>query len=171
MGRSVFCGGAVRRRFLLVGLLAVSACGASGAGATAGTGAWACAGGAPDTTVVHQYTHAPAQVGSEYLPSGGTALLCGSPGYGFRHILSRHQGDWQHTGSGDWSMLADDAVAVALGQPERVGYRASNGTFCYSHALPDGEVTTVVIRPSDGAIITAYPGTHQCDQGATAGDG
>lgn len=166
----------MRRRFLLVGLLAVSACGASGAGATgagatAASGAWTCTGGASNTTVVHQYTHAPAQVGPEYLPGGRTALLCGSPGYGYRHILSRHRGDWQHTGNGDWTMLADGAVAVALGQPERVGYRASNDTFCYSHGLPDGEVTTVVIRPSDGAIITAYPGTHQCDEGATAGDG
>jgi hypothetical protein len=161
----------VRGRILLVGLLAVSACGATGKGAAAGSAAWACAAGAANITVVHQYTHAPADVGAEHLPGGGTALLCGTPGYGYRHILSRHQGDWQHTGRGDWSVLADGAVALALGQPERVGFRASNDTFCYSHTLPDGEVTTVVIRPSDGAIITAYPGTHQCDEGTTAADG
>jgi hypothetical protein len=183
-GGTGLLGGAVRPPLSLVGLLAVSACGptsggagtggavaaedvsGSDAGFTGGPGLWACADDAPVATVVRQYTHAPADVGTEHEPAGGTALLCGTPGYGYRHILARHQGDWSHVASTtDWSATADAAVAAALGQPERVGYRASNNTFCYSHGLPDGEVTTVVIRPSDGAIITAYPGTHPCDEG------
>jgi hypothetical protein len=152
----------MRVRYVLAGLSVLSACGATQAGATAGPAAWACADGAPAGTVVHRYTHAAAEAGPEREPAGDTALLCGTAGYGFRHILSRHRGDWSHTGAGDWSTLADRAVAAALGQPDRVGSRESNHTFCYSHALPDGEVTTVVIRDSDGAIITAYPGNDQC---------
>ena len=126
--------------------------------------AWACASGQPAGAVVRQYTHASAQEGAAQLPAGGSALLCGSTGYGYRHILARHQGDWARLASGsDWSGTADRAVADALGQPERVGFRASNDTFCFSHALGDGNVTMVVVRESDGAIITAYPARHQCD--------
>jgi hypothetical protein len=146
-------------------LVGAAACGAPHAGAAPeAPTTWACESGQPASAVVHQYAHASAQEGAEQLPAGGSALLCGSTGYGYRHIQARHQGDWARLASGsDWSDVADRAVAAALGQPERVGFRASNDTFCFSHALGDGNVTMVVVRESDGAIITAYPARHQCD--------
>jgi hypothetical protein len=163
----------VRRRVLnwacaAFGLVGTVACGASHAGAAAAVSAapaaWTCAGAQPASAVVRQYTHAPADVGAEHLATGGSALVCGNANYGYRHILRRHQPDWARVAAGsDWSDAADRAVAAALGQPERVGYRLSNDTFCYSHTLDGGDVTLVVVRASDGEVITAYPGRHQCD--------
>jgi hypothetical protein len=162
MERGLLLRGAAATALSLVG---AAACGAPHAGAVPGVlAAWACSNGEPATTVVHQYWHAPAAVGAERLPGGGSALLCGDAGYGYRHIRSRHQGDWAQLSPGpDWSETADQAVAAALGQPERVAFRLSNDTFCYSHALGGDNVTLVVVRESDGAIITAYPARHQCD--------
>lgn len=146
-------------------LVVATACGAPHAGAAPEAPAtWACDNGEPAGAVVHEYTHVSAQEGTEQLPAGGSALLCGSTGYGYRHILARHRGDWARLASGsDWSDVADRAIAAALGQPEQVGFRSSNDTFCFSHALDDGHVTMVVVRESDGAIITAYPARHQCE--------
>jgi len=150
-------------------VVVLTACGSPAAGAAHAATWTACGGADAQTHVVRQFPRVREVVGNESIPAGMTALLCGDEGFGYRHILRRHQQDWgrEPGAGGDWSGAADRAIAAALQNPQRVDYRSSNDTFCYSRGLAAGhDVAIVVVRSSDGAIITAYPGTHPCNDAA-----
>ena len=158
-----------RRAMPAATVVVLTACGSPAAGAAHAATWTACGGADAQTHVVRQFPRVREVVAGESIPAGTTALLCGDQGYGYRHILRRHQGDWDREpgAGGDWSAAADRAIAAALRDPQRVDFRSSNDTFCYSRPLAAGrDVAIVVVRSSDGAIITAYPGTHACDAAA-----
>lgn len=81
------------------------------------------------------------------LPAGKADLKCGSPGWGYRHILIEHRTQWEQlaviTGS-DWRTFSDWAMNQALNYPAHVSYRSSNDTYLYK--------TQVQIRDSGGTV-------------------
>lgn len=86
--------------------------------------------------------------------SGGYIKMeCGTDaGYGYRHIRSRHQQDWQNKMyplRANWDDFMDFATKQALASPSKTAFQGS-GKYCYT--------TPVQIRNSRGAVVkTFYP--------------
>ncbi|MEJ2862832.1 hypothetical protein [Actinomycetospora flava] len=105
-------------------------------------------------------------------PDGqASALLCGTEGFGYRHVSSRHGQDWQnialYTGE-NWRDLTDFAIEQTLRVPQ-TGYprhNIKNDTWAFKAPLEirdgQGQVRAVyyplvVVAGGDGKIVTAYP--------------
>ncbi|HEX4865298.1 MAG TPA: hypothetical protein VFV02_14600 [Acidimicrobiales bacterium] len=110
-------------------------------------------------------------------------LRCGGPkfsrepGWGYRHILWRHRGDFERMAAGtgqNWRDVADLAMAHIATDPDKWG-DAGDGKSCRSRVIflvnkRTGQVVRQQIvkqisvykggRSSD--IITAYPSSSQC---------
>lgn len=108
------------------------------------------------------------------LPDGGPGwhisdLLCGTAGYGYRHIKDRHITDWENIAfmvGWNWRDMADFALEHGLDYPQRVDYRSGNDTFLYqgSFWIADSEgnvmakyCSQTAIASQDGKIITSFP--------------
>jgi hypothetical protein len=112
----------------------------------------------------------------QYLPSGTSNLRCGTgENWGYRHIVKNHLSQWQADAAIEginWRDLADFAIAVALSDQDRVTYRQSNDTFCFSREIylvdkRTGNVVAyryprVVVAAESKNIITAYPASTHC---------
>lgn len=103
------------------------------------------------------------------LAAGKSALLCGSEGWGYRHILKDHREDWEVlaaiTGS-NWRTFADWAINQAMRYPSSVTYRSGNDTYLYKTQVQirdnRGKVRStkyikVAIARKTKNIITAFP--------------
>jgi hypothetical protein len=105
-------------------------------------------------------------------PAGtSSTLLCGTEGFGYRHVAARHGQDWQtvalYTG-GNWRDLADFAIEQTLRAPHP-GYprhNDKNDTWVFKAPLEirdsEGRVRdvyhpVVVVAGGDGKLITTYP--------------
>jgi hypothetical protein len=110
-----------------------------------------------------------------YVPSGTTNLKCGSAKWGYRHLL-KHRAEWQTLAAYEgenWRDLADFGIAIALLDPDVVGYRRANDTYCASRMIylinkRTGQVASKkVVRVSFASVsknvITAYIGDSQCN--------
>ncbi len=106
---------------------------------------------------------------------GPVYLECGDDRFGWRHIVSRHQADWQEVAAvtgRDWRSVADAAIEQVLRAPQAVVPRASNDTNCYSRvielvdartgAAAGSTVVRVVAGVSDHTLVTAFPATSGC---------
>jgi hypothetical protein len=112
----------------------------------------------------------------QYLPSGTSNLRCGTAeNWGYRHIVSEHLSQWQSNAAiegSNWRDLADFAIAVALSDHDRVTYRQSNDTFCFSREIylvdfRTGKVVAykypnVVVAAQSKNVITAFPSSEHC---------
>ncbi|RIV37000.1 hypothetical protein D2L64_17240 [Micromonospora radicis] len=109
------------------------------------------------------------------LPAGTSNLKCGSEKWGYRHIVKNHLSQWENDArieGSNWRDLADFAIAVALSDPDRVTYRQSNDTYCFSREiyLVDKRTGRIVayrypnvsIAAVSKNIITAFPASAQC---------
>jgi hypothetical protein len=112
--------------------------------------------------------------GATFSP-GPATLRCGSPEFGFRHILARHRNDWRAKASlteDTWLDLADFAITAALTDPDRTVYSSRNNTFCFSRTIylinnrsgqRAGTVTpNIIVGYGTLNVVTAYPSTEQC---------
>ncbi len=125
--------------------------------------AWVtCEGSAGADTVVQQ------------LP-GPVYLKCGNERFGWRHIVVRHETDWQAVAAPtgrDWREVADAAIEAVLRAPQATVPRESNDTNCYSRVveLVDGRsgttvgstVVRVVAGVTSRTLVTAFPATSGC---------
>jgi hypothetical protein len=115
---------------------------------------------------------------------GGThvPLYCGGPKYSFhptwglRHIVQRHEVDWERKAFGThqgWRELVDISVDAVLRNPDVAG-KERGGKRCFSRHvyLWDYErdqvvdfmtVKVVFLAHGSHKIITAYPATNNCD--------
>ncbi len=136
-------------------------------------------------------------------PNGVSQLLCGKggdEGYGFLHIEEKHKKEWTALveealfpfGEGDWTDVADIGIRGVLSSPDETSYGKDKKTgiidrrkICFSREiylrelnenyprLKDTKTVTVIIRISDGAIITAFPNKNsrnQCQDGVDPND-
>lgn len=117
------------------------------------------------------------QIG-EYQVSGGNRafMVCGNQQYGFEHIKAGHFEDWSNKAmiTGDkWMDLMDYSIEAALKHPEATSQR--DGKTCYARQIwmydkRNGKETgkyfwtNVIVKNSNGDIITAYPtsNAHRC---------
>jgi hypothetical protein len=112
---------------------------------------------------------------SPYMSSGSSNLACGSSAWGYRHIVANHLTQWQFRASEaneNWRDTADYGIYWALSDPDRITYRVSNDTYCFSRLInlvnrSNGQVVdhyypNVVIAHVTRNIITAYPSSTQC---------
>ncbi|MGW3473534.1 hypothetical protein ACWDKQ_34945 [Saccharopolyspora sp. NPDC000995] len=102
---------------------------------------------------------------------GASNLLCGTAGFGYRHIKDRHMADWQNLAArvgSDWRSFADFAIAEILKVPEPgfPVYNKNNDTWTYrapvqirdSHGnVVDTYRPIVSVASGDQKIITAFP--------------
>lgn len=152
-------------------LLAVTVVGAPAAHAApnAPTEVWAaCGASSPPDKVLRVFPRTTFASG----PFGNTSvLLCGTDGFGYRHVAARHRQDWQYIAAytgGNWRDLADFAIEQILRvpQPGYPRYNAKNDTWVFKAPLEirdrDGRVRdvyypNVVVAAADGKIITTFP--------------
>jgi hypothetical protein len=86
--------------------------------------------------------------------AGGTSkLLCGTAGFGYRHIKARHMRDWQNLAGlvgSDWRSFTDFAIEQILKAPEPgfPSYNKKNDTWTYR--------APVQIRDSNGNVVDTY---------------
>ena len=102
---------------------------------------------------------------------GNSNLLCGTEGFGYRHIKARHMQDWQNLAGvvgSDWRSFTDWAVEQILKAPEPGSpvYDKARDTWTYRAPVQirdsNGKVVDtyrpiVAIANQDQKIITAYP--------------
>ncbi|MFC8800777.1 hypothetical protein ACFT2C_23860 [Promicromonospora sp. NPDC057138] len=116
-----------------------------------------------------------AHIGGRSITYGGSNLTCGSDAWGYRHIVKRHLSQWESRAAiaqENWRDTADYGIHWALSDPDKITYRASNDTFCYSRKilLVDNRTNEVVgsyypmvsVARVSHRIITAYPSGTQC---------
>lgn len=109
------------------------------------------------------------------MASGTSNPACGSSKWGYRHIIANHLSEWQSRAaeaSENWRDTADYGIQWALKDPDRVRYRSSNDTYCFSRQIDlvnnrTGQVVdhyfhTVVVARVTKNILTAWPGSAQC---------
>jgi len=164
-----------RARLALVALSIVFTALLEAPGAAAQTGAppWAaCGASSPEDKPVTTFPARP--------PVGGPArtyavLLCGNPGFGYRHIADGHGRDWEdlavYTG-GNWRALADFAIrqTLTVPQPGNPAFDPKNETWTYKAPLEirdaQGNVRAtywpiVSVAARDGRIVTSFPTRDQ----------
>jgi hypothetical protein len=130
---------------------------------------------AAEHKLVRQFERGPGSAVAATMLGGVSELVCGNDGYGYYHIVNRHYVEWNGKSirtSENWRDVADYAIAEALRSPQVVTFRASSNTFCYSReiylinkvtgAIVDVFHPHVVLRASDGRIITAYTSREPC---------
>jgi hypothetical protein len=113
--------------------------------------------------------------GGAGLPGGSSTLNCGSENWGYRHIVDRHLSQWQAKAAvarENWRDTADYGILWAFKDPDKVTYRGSNDTYCYSRKInlvneDNGQVVgnyypNVAIARVSKRIITAVPAGAQC---------
>lgn len=128
-----------------------------------------------NTKIVRTFNRAATAGVTPYLGSGLSSLACGSSQWGYRHIVDRHLTDWQARAAQaneNWRVTADYGIEWALKDPDRVVYRSSNDTYCFSRKLllinnNNGQVVgsyypNVAIARGSKNIITAIPTSSQC---------
>lgn len=116
-----------------------------------------------------------AHIDGKSITYGGSNLTCGNESWGYRHILKRHLSEWQSRAAvaqENWRDTADYGIHWALRDPDKITYRASNDTFCYSRKilLIDNRTKETVgsyypkvsVARASHRIITAYPSGAQC---------
>lgn len=109
------------------------------------------------------------------LPGGSSTLNCGSENWGYRHTVKNHLSQWQAKAAlarENWRDIADYGILWAFKDPDKVTYRGSNDTYCYSRKInlvneDTGEVVgnyypNVAIARVSKRIITAIPASAQC---------
>lgn len=96
-------------------------------------------------------------------------LKCGTSGWGYRHILSRHMTDWQNKAiyvGVNWREMADFAITDALQHVYSGTYNPINQTYSYRGVVElrryDGKTMhtfypRVAVSAGDYRIITAFP--------------
>lgn len=149
----------------------------SRAGSTSGVlQTWgACGAFDSNTKLIRTFTRAATTGVTPYLSSGTAALACGSSAWGYRHIVANHLSQWQAraTLAGEnWRDTADYGMEWALKDPDRIRYRSSNDTYCYSRLIylvdeRTGKVVgsyypNVVVARVTKNVITAIPSSAQC---------
>lgn len=104
-------------------------------------------------------------------PAGVAKLVCGTAGYGWRHIAQRHGQDYQNIVNKyqlgqSWQDFAKWAMSTTVGAPQSAPVNTSNNTWSYTAPIQirnkQGQVVRtysmlVAISRSDEKIITAYP--------------
>ncbi len=129
-----------------------------------------------NTKVIRTFSRAATVGVSPYMSSGSSNLGCGSQtGWGYRHIVNDHLSQWQARAAEaneNWRDTADYGIMWALMDPDRVTYRSSNDTYCFSRLInlvnrSNGQVVdhyypNVVIAHVTKNIITAFPSSSQC---------
>lgn len=112
---------------------------------------------------------------NNFLRGGPSNLACGSPKWGYRHLL-KHRGEWETAASiaqENWRDLADFAMYAAFTDPDVTTYSQKNNTFCFSRAILLVEnrtgrtlgvkIVRVVIGAVTKNVITAYLPDEQCN--------
>lgn len=135
----------------------------------------ACGAFDSNTKVVRAFSRAATSGVSPYMGSGTSNLACGSDAWGYRHIVGNHLSQWKYRASQareNWRDTADYGIEWALKDPDRVRYRSSNDTYCFSRLIylvnkSNGKVVdtyypNVVVARGTKNIITAYPSGSQC---------
>ena len=109
------------------------------------------------------------------MSSGISNLACGSSAWGYRHIVANHLSQWEYRASEaseNWRDTADYGIEWALKDADRIRYRSSNDTYCFSRQIDlvndrTGQVVdhyfpNVVVARVTKNIITASPSSSQC---------
>lgn len=136
----------------------------------------ACGAFDSNTKVIRAFSRAATVGVSPYSSAGTTNLGCGSDAYwGYRHIVKQHLSQWEYRASEaseNWRDTADYGISWALKDPDRVTYRSSNDTYCFSRLINlvndrTGQVVdryypNVVVAHVSKNIITAFPSSSQC---------
>lgn len=125
-----------------------------------------------DLKVIRTFTD---RKGGAGLPSGSSTLTCGNESWGYRHTVKEHLSQWQAKAAlarENWRDTADYGILWAFKDPDKVTYRGSNDTYCYSRKInlvneDNGEVVgsyypNVAIARVSKRIITAIPASAQC---------
>lgn len=100
-------------------------------------------------------------------PRGIADLRCGNSGWGWRHITSRHAGDYGRVASimgKSWESYAKWCLGQTLGVPSSAYYEANNSTYVYltpiqiwnNGRLYKTYTNRVVVSRGDYRIITEY---------------
>jgi hypothetical protein len=102
-------------------------------------------------------------------PAGKSLMHCGTSGWGYRHIQSRHSQDFLNlgalVGSSDWRSFADWMMVQALAWPAYIE-KQSTGNWLYktqvqirdrNDVIRAVKYSNVVVNPRDFGVITAYP--------------
>ncbi|MGH3426008.1 MAG: hypothetical protein ACRDQZ_00275, partial [Mycobacteriales bacterium] len=113
------------------------------------------------------------RMGFPGLPAGKSRLRCGSKKWGYNHIKVRHINEWQKDAEAvhkNWRDQADWTIAAVLRDPEKITYRKSKDTFCFSRKVYleyNGKVVgtrqpNVIVAHDSQNIITAWPANDEC---------
>lgn len=104
-------------------------------------------------------------------PNGVARLICGTSGYGWRHIAARHGQDYQNIVTKyqlgrSWNDFAMWAMSTTVGAPASAPVNPYNNTWGYTAPIQiknnKGQVVRtysmlVSVSRSDEKIITAFP--------------
>ena len=141
-----------------------------------GLATWgACGAFDSHTKVIRAFSRKNTSGVSPYMSSGISNLACGSSAWGYRHIIAKHLSQWEYRASEaseNWRDTADYGIEWALKDPNRIRYRSSNDTYCFSRQINlvndrTGQVVdhyfpNVVVGRVTKNIITAWPAGTQC---------
>lgn len=106
-------------------------------------------------------------------PPGPAPLLCGTLGQGVRHIIDRHEKEWEYFAgvageAGNWRYAADWAIEQVLVRPMPGSpvFNPGNNTWGYTapieirdrqNRVRDVWWPLVIVAGQDGKILTAIP--------------
>ena len=107
-------------------------------------------------------------------PRAYYTLRCGTPAYGYRHILIRHRGDFERlafrTGQ-NWRDIVELSAHAIASDPDKAKPR-NDGKSCLSRVIflknlrtnqvVRQQIVRMIIRNSDNAIVSVYPDSRQC---------
>lgn len=119
----------------------------------------------------------PVKLGTSFFLRCGGPRYSRTPGDGYRHILWRHRGDFERIAAGtyqNWRDVADLSMEFIARDPD-VTVPTSRGTTCHSRVIflinlrtnqvVHEQIVRMVVVPSTGNIVTAYPTNRHCRAG------
>ncbi|TQS44521.1 hypothetical protein [Cryptosporangium phraense] len=128
-----------------------------------------------ENKIVRTFDRYRADVPGHFLRGGKSNLLCGNKRFGYRHILHRHQAEWEQAAflvRRNWRDVADFSIATVVRDPDQVTYNPKVKTYCFSRVVylvnknnartVGTNIPRVVVAESTKRIITAFPSNEQC---------